>query len=91
MSFEKEFPNFKGAIWSIEELCDWDFVKEEDKKIDSEDCCWVSTNFVQDCCLDKERVKKAIKKVYEKHWDDRQIPSAHVGGFIIELEKELGL
>ena len=74
MSFEEEFPSMKGYSF----MAIWD-----------KDNMWnaVKASDVEQCCLDKQRVKKVIEK-YEKDWESSDLDTH----FNIEgLKEELGL
>lgn len=60
--FKKKFPNFKGAIWSEQQLCRGKLSREE---------VWVSIDFVAEDCVDRVRVRETIENFFEEITDKR--------------------
>ena len=56
MTFEKEFPSLKDKC----------YIKYYDEIINEryiEECSWIHSADVKECCLDKQRVKESLNRI----------------------------
>jgi len=79
-TFEEEYPRLEGCSGGV--ILDSKFVFNDKCK------CWYNFQDIQKHCLDRDKVKEAIKtvlkKIHEDEWQDYRC-------YFSELEVELGL